>query len=104
MRFILDSLAEKHQKVWSGVVLAGSVLTHCASVGFNLGILGSLTIAQSQRFNISINESSWTGSLHMAIFLTFCKYSAVSIDFGYCIIVLVIRLIFWCLKWDRNSF
>ena len=81
MRFMLDSLAEKHQKVWSGVVLTGSVLTHCASVGFNFGILGSLTIAQSQRFNISIDESSWTGSLHIAIFLIVCKYLPVFVDF-----------------------
>ena len=83
MRFMLDTLAEKHQKVWSGVVLAGSVLTQCTSVGFNIGILGSLTIAQSQRFNISINESSWTGSLHMAIFLIVCKYLPVFVDFDF---------------------
>ena len=71
---ILDSLAERYKKPWSCVVLVASVFTHWASVGLNYGILGSLTIAQSQKFDISTNESSWTGSVHMAIFLSMCKY------------------------------
>ena len=70
---ILDSLAEKHRLLWSCLVLTGSTFSNLASLGLSYGILGSLTIALSQRFDISTNESSWTGAVHMAMFLSMCK-------------------------------
>lgn len=89
MCYILDSLAEKYKLPWSWLVLITGTLSHVVGIGLNYGILGSLTIAQSQRFDVSTNESSWTGSVHMAICLSMCKYCHC---FLFCIKILAVCL------------
>ncbi|XP_067938582.1 monocarboxylate transporter 6-like [Watersipora subatra] len=72
---------EKKPTVWSYMVLAAAVLSHVLGEGFSYGVIGLFTIAQSDRFNISITASSWTASIHLftsiivapfAAFLTSC--------------------------------
>lgn len=56
---------EKKPTVWSYMVLAAAVLSHVLGEGFSYGVIGLFTIAQSDRFNISITASSWTASIHL---------------------------------------
>lgn len=54
------------EKTRPAVVLIASVLSHIATYGLGYGILGTITIEQSKRFGVTLNGSSWTGSIHLA--------------------------------------
>ena len=61
-------------KVWPYLVLLSSLLSFALGAGFNLGIAGALTVAQSQRFDISLDQSSWSTSVHTIFFLMTSMY------------------------------
>ena len=56
-------------KVWPYLVLTSGILSDALGSGFNLGIAGALTVAQSQRFGISLNQASWSTSIHIFFYL-----------------------------------
>lgn len=64
-----DKVKKWVDSVWPYVTLLSAASSHAASVGFHYGMLGSFTLAQAKHFNISIHQSSYTGALHLAIFL-----------------------------------
>ena len=43
--------------------------TVCFALGFNFSITGALTVALSQRFNVSLDEASWSTSVNTVCFL-----------------------------------
>lgn len=55
------------------LVLVSSFLSFAMASGFNFGIAGALTVAQSRRFNISLDQASWSTSLHSVFFLMISK-------------------------------
>lgn len=66
------------QKIIPYLVLLSSLLSFALGAGFNFGIAGALTVAQSQRFNISLDEASWSTSVHTVCFLMTSMYTQVS--------------------------
>lgn len=37
--------------------------------GFNYGIIGAMGTAMEERFQITVDETSWTSAVHIAVFL-----------------------------------
>lgn len=61
-------------RLWPYMVLVSSFLSFALAGGFNFGIVGSITEAQIHRFNVTLDTSSWTGSVHTATFFMISKY------------------------------
>ena len=61
------------QRIWGYMVLVSSVLSFALGTGFNLGIAGSIAVAQSRQFNISLDAASWTISVHTVFNLQISK-------------------------------
>ena len=61
------------------LVLLSSLLSFALGAGFNLGIAGALTVAQSQRFEISLERASWSVSVHNVCYLMASTYVSVII-------------------------
>ena len=59
----------KIEKLWPYLVLASCMLSVALGTGFNFGIAGALTVSQSQRFDISLDQASWSTSIHNLFFL-----------------------------------
>ncbi|KAF6021684.1 hypothetical protein EB796_020003 [Bugula neritina] len=53
---------------YSCLVLFMSFLSHVCHLGFSYGVVGNLTIAHQQAFNISLQQSSLLGSVFVATF------------------------------------
>ena len=63
------------QTVIPYLVLLSSLLSFALGAGFiNLGIAGALTVAQSQRFEISLERASWSVSVHNVCYLMASTY------------------------------
>lgn len=61
-------------RVWPYLVLVSCFLSFSLASGFNFGIVGSLTEAQQADFNVTLGESSWSGSVHTATFRISGRY------------------------------
>lgn len=72
------------ERIWPYLVLVSCYLSYVVSTGFNFGVVGSITEAQKIKFNATLDQSSWTGSVHTAVFLSTGKkhdYRAVEKEF-----------------------
>lgn len=69
-KIIEDHTDQPRQKIWPYLVLVSCFLSILTSSGFNFGVVGSLTEVQQIEFNITLDQSSWTGSVHTAVFLS----------------------------------
>ena len=56
-------------RIWPYLVMLSSLVSFALGAGFNFGIAGSLTVAQSKRFNVSLDQASWSTSIHTVFFL-----------------------------------
>lgn len=56
------------KRMWPYLVLVSCYVSYVLAAGFNYGVVGSLTQAQQTKFNVTLSESSWTGSVHIAAF------------------------------------
>ena len=63
------------RRLWQISVLMSSFLSVMASSGFNYGIAGAITEQMTHRFGVSVSESSWTSSVHTAVFFFTCMYA-----------------------------
>ena len=61
------------ERSWGYMVLVSSVLSFAMGTGFNLGIAGSIAVAQSRHFNITLEQASWTISVHTVFYLVMSK-------------------------------
>ena len=69
----------KKDKGYSWVVLLMSALSHSVHLGFTFGVLGNLTIAHMQYFNIDLQLSSLIGSVHGAVLFLFGMFNVLEI-------------------------
>lgn len=55
-------------RIWPYLVVTSSFISLALAGGFNLGIAGSLTVALSQRFSITIDQASLSISTHIIFY------------------------------------
>lgn len=67
------------ERIWPFMVLTSSFLSFALAAGFNLGIAGAITVAQTKRFNITLEQASWSTSVHTVFFLMISKLMQISI-------------------------
>ena len=56
-------------KGYAWVILLMSFLSHFLHMGFSLAILGNLTVAHKEYFNIDLQLASLIGSVHIGVCL-----------------------------------
>lgn len=61
-------------RVWPYLVLASSFASLALAGGFNLGIAGSFTVSQSQRFNLTLDQASLPTSVHAVLYQLTSKF------------------------------
>ena len=62
-------------KGYAWVVLVLSFISHTIHIGFTYAVVGNLTIAHKNFFGISLQESSFIGSMHITVLCVFGWYT-----------------------------
>ena len=78
-----DQTVQLRQRMWPYMVLISCFLSYVAAAGFNFGVAGSITEAQKIKFNITLDQSSWTGSVHTAVFFSTGEFHGLPLLYDY---------------------